>query len=51
MYLVIFLFWAVFLNNRKSPKFWATFFGGKSYALIVTKKGLGYIWATFLQTR
>jgi hypothetical protein len=36
-----------FVNYRRGPKFLATFCHGKIYALILTKRGLGYILGDF----
>jgi hypothetical protein len=37
--------------SKGSPKIWATFFQGKSYALSLTKKnGLGYFLGVFSET-
>jgi hypothetical protein len=38
-------------NNRSRPKILATFFHGKSYALISTKMGWPTFWAICSQTR
>jgi hypothetical protein len=35
-------------NIKSSPKFWATFFHGKSSTLVLTKNGLGHILGDFL---
>jgi hypothetical protein len=39
-----------FVNYRNSPDYWAIYFRVKSYVLILTQKGLGYILGDFLQT-
>jgi hypothetical protein len=40
----------IIINYIRSPNFWATFFHGKSYAIILTKYRLSYIFGDFLQT-
>jgi hypothetical protein len=37
----------LFANYRNSPDYWATHFRDKSYVLIMTKIGLGYILGDF----
>jgi hypothetical protein len=39
-----------FENDRPSANFWATFFHGSSYALILTKLGWATFWATLSPT-
>jgi hypothetical protein len=41
--------WAVFVANYRSNKnFWANFLRDKSYALLLTKNGFGYILGDFI---
>jgi hypothetical protein len=39
--------WAVYKKIPEEPKFWATFFHGKSFVLLLAKHGLGYILGDF----
>jgi hypothetical protein len=49
----IFAYWSIVFVEQcyekfsSSPDFWATFFQGKSYVLILAKKGLGFVLGDF----